>query len=53
MPILNEDQQDIPATVTLKAETLMQIMVASVSMRQIPASEVVKIKEALTTALGI
>lgn len=53
MPILNEDRQDVPVTVTLKAETMMQIMVASVGLPQIHSAEVVKIKDALTTALKI
>lgn len=53
MAILADDKQDIPVTVTLKAETAMQMMVAMVTMPQINADEVMKLKEAITVALGI
>lgn len=53
MPILNDGKQDVPVTMTLKAETAMQMVVAMVTMPQIPASEVAKMKDAITSALGI
>lgn len=53
MQILSQDKTDVPVTVTLKAETLMQIMIIACSSDRIPTAEVVKIKDALTSTLGI
>lgn len=53
MPILAYDKREVPVTVTLKAETMMVLMAAAVKEPEIQADEVEKIKDAITTALGI
>lgn len=53
VPILADDKQDIPVTITVKAETAMQIAVWMAAAAQIPAGEMVKVKEAITAALAI
>lgn len=53
MAILADDRQNVPVTVTLRAETLMQFMVWSCSRSDIPASECHAIKDAITSTLKI
>ena len=53
MQILSDDRKDVPVTVTLKAETLMQFVVMSVRASAIPASEIEEIEKAITAKFGI
>jgi hypothetical protein len=53
MGILAEEIENRPVTITLKAETAMQLIVASIKMPQIPSDEIAKIRDALMLALGI
>ncbi len=52
MQILSDERKDVPVTVTLKAETLMQFAVMSVKASEIPASEVEEIEKAITVKFG-
>lgn len=53
MTILADDKQSVPVTVTLRAETMMLLMVAAVQMRSLDADEVQRISDAMSAALKI